>query len=177
MTLALTRWDGIAFRAHHPKWAYAPASGEGARQHGGRFNRPGVTALYLALSVEGAWTEAQQGFPFKAQPMTMCAYRVASDRMLDLSSTAACLGAGIDTALLACPWEDLAGRGQPVPSWELADQLIAAGADGMLAPSFAPGAPAGAGNLILWRWSGADDARVEVIDDFARLPRNPSSWA
>lgn len=39
----------IAFRMHTPKWASAPLSGAGAAEHGGRANRPGVEALYLAL--------------------------------------------------------------------------------------------------------------------------------
>ena len=76
MSLPLRRFTGLVFRAHNPRWAFTPVSGEGARRYGGRFNRPGLPALYTSLSLETAWLEAQQGFPFKAQPMTICAYRV-----------------------------------------------------------------------------------------------------
>lgn len=45
---------------HVPRWAVAPTSGAGARKHGGRFNRPGVDALYLALETETAIREYQR---------------------------------------------------------------------------------------------------------------------
>jgi len=66
----LKRWQGLVYRAHHPGWAWAPDSGEGARLLGGRFNRPGVAALYTSQRPETAWLEAQAGFAFEAQPMT-----------------------------------------------------------------------------------------------------------
>ena len=86
MSLPSITFQGIVYRAHHPRWAYAPESGEGASRHGGRFNRPGTPALYTALRPETAWLEAQQGFAFKAQPMTMCAYDVDCADILDLTS-------------------------------------------------------------------------------------------
>jgi RES domain-containing protein len=70
------RFRAVVWRAHHPRWAFKPASGQGAALHGGRFNRVGVPALYASLRFETAWLEAQQAFPFKAQPMTLCGYQV-----------------------------------------------------------------------------------------------------
>jgi len=35
--------------------------------------------------METAWLEAQQGFAFKPQPLTICAYDVDSDPILDLT--------------------------------------------------------------------------------------------
>ncbi|TIO05675.1 MAG: RES domain-containing protein, partial [Mesorhizobium sp.] len=32
-----------------PKWAFLPTSGAGAAMDGGRFNRPGIEALYLGV--------------------------------------------------------------------------------------------------------------------------------
>jgi RES domain-containing protein len=63
------------FRAHHPRWAWDPQSGEGAKLYGGHFNHIGQPALYTSSRLETAWLEAQQGFAFKGQPMTMCTYR------------------------------------------------------------------------------------------------------
>ncbi|MFV0302812.1 MAG: RES family NAD+ phosphorylase [Paracoccus sp. (in: a-proteobacteria)] len=44
------RYRGECFRAHNPRWSFEPLSGEGARRHGGRFNPPGVPALYLSTT-------------------------------------------------------------------------------------------------------------------------------
>ena len=48
-----------AFRLHSPRWATTPTSGAGAGKHGGRANRIGVDALYLALELETAVAEYQ----------------------------------------------------------------------------------------------------------------------
>lgn len=167
------RFTGLAYRAHHPRWAWAPTSGEGAARFGGRFNPRGMAALYTALRPETAWLEAQQGFPFKAQPMTLCAYRIDCADMLDLTEPGA---HGIDPADLACAWEDLADRGLVPPSWALARRLAAAGHAGIIVPSFAPGATPADRNAVFWRWSDTLPHRVTVIDDFARLPRDDRSW-
>ena len=147
------RLRAVAWRAHHPRWAFDPASGQGAALHGGRFNRIGVPALYTSLRFETAWLEAQQAFPFKAQPMTLCGYQVDCEDIADLSDAATLVALGVDRTALACPWEYLAGNGETPPSWALADRLIAAGQTGIIAPSFAPGASPADLNAIFWRWS------------------------
>jgi len=48
-----------AYRMHTPRWATAPTSGAGAAAHGGRANRPGTQALFLALEPETAVREFQ----------------------------------------------------------------------------------------------------------------------
>lgn len=55
------------YRAHNPRWSFAPDSGAGAAKHGGRFNRPGVLALYTSSSYELAIAEAHHGLPFKPE--------------------------------------------------------------------------------------------------------------
>ena len=167
---------GLVYRAHNPRWAFAPISGDGATRHGGRFNRPGTPALYTSLDPKTAWMEAQQGMPFKAQPMTLVGYRVTCERIIDLTDPAALAATGVDAAALACPWEELASRGQTPPSWSLAEGLIASGLQGALAPSFAPGTTPAERNLVLWCWSDALPCRVLVIDDCGRLPKDDSSW-
>ncbi|MGY2046569.1 RES family NAD+ phosphorylase [Methylobacterium sp. JK268] len=170
------RLVGTVYRAHHPRWAFAPASGEGAALHGGRFNPKGVAALYTARRLETAWLEAQQGFPFKAQPMTVCAYAVDCADLLDLTDPAERDGQGVAAEDLACPWEDLSLRGATPPSWVLAARLIGAGAAGIVVPSFAPGAGPDDANVVFWRWGDAHPHRVRVVDDAGRLPRDESSW-
>ena len=82
------RLTGTVYRAHNPRWSFAPDLGEGAAVTGGRFNRIGLAALYTARRFETAWLEAQRAFPFKAQPMTLCAYGVDCDDVLDLADPA-----------------------------------------------------------------------------------------
>jgi RES domain-containing protein len=174
---ATVAFTGVVYRAHHPRWAYAPSSGEGAARHGGRFNPRGLPTLYTALTPTTAWMEAQQGLPFRAQPMTLVAYRVDCAAIVDLTDPDTLPPLGVAAADLAAPWEDLAVRGLDPPTWVLARRLIAAGAAGILAPSFAPGTGAADRNLILWHWDDAGDCRVQVVDDFGRLPRDESSWS
>ena len=170
------RFEGLAFRAHHPGWAWAPTSGEGARLHGGRFNPPGVAALYTSLRPETAWLEAQQGFAFKAQPMTLCAYRVDCDDVLDLADVGTLAAHGVAAADLRCAWADLAERGLAVPSWEIAARLRAAGVAAILVPSLAHGSGPRDINMVFWRWDEAGPHRVTVVDDHGRLPRDARSW-
>jgi RES domain-containing protein len=57
--MILTRLGPAApfYRAFTPRWAHLPESGAGAAAAGGRFNRPGVEARYLAETAEGALNE------------------------------------------------------------------------------------------------------------------------
>lgn len=170
------RLTGLLYRAHDPGWAFAPTSGEGARLYGGRFNPKGTRALYLSRAIETAWLEAQQGFAFKPQPKTLCAYEVDCDDIVDLTDAAMRAAHGVEVSDLACAWEDIAARGGTPPSWTVAERLRAAGMAGAIVPSFAPGVAADATNVVLWRWSEAPPHRIRVIDDHDRLPRNDASW-
>ena len=126
--------------------------------------------------METAWREAQQGFAFKAQPLTVCAYEVDCTDVADLTDPATCAKLMITPAALACPWEDLASSGRTPPSWDLARRLAASGIAAIVVPSFAPGATATDRNVVFWRWSDALPYRLIVIDDEARLPKNDTSW-
>ncbi|MEN3176865.1 RES domain-containing protein [Gluconobacter sp. OJA] len=170
------RFTGRVFRAHNPRWSFTPLSGDGAAFHGGRFNPVGTPALYTSLRMETAWLEAQQGFPFKPQPLTICAYDVDSEPVLDLTDLSSLNDLDFSPATLACPWEDLADQGNTPPSWELAKALMADGAAGIIVPSFAPGATEHDRNLVFWAWSDSLPSRVTVIDDERRLPTTAAPW-
>jgi RES domain-containing protein len=157
-------------------WAYTPLSGEGAKQYGGRFNRPGVAALYTSLDFTTAWLEAQQGFSFKPQPMTLVAYQVDCSDIIDLQDPTLLALSGIQINELACAWEDLATQKQQPPSWVLVDRLRTENFAGMLVRSFAPGCAETNLNLVLWDWSAQQPHAIEVIDDLSRLPRNQDAW-
>ncbi|CAN7681381.1 RES domain-containing protein [Pararhizobium sp. LjRoot235] len=44
-----------------PKWAHLPTSGAGAACDGGRFNRPGIEALYRSRAPQSALEEYRRG--------------------------------------------------------------------------------------------------------------------
>lgn len=176
MSLPFLRFQGTVYRAHHPRWSFAPESGEGAAQHGGRFNRKGVPALYTSLRPETAWLEAQQGFAFKPQPLTLCAYAVDCADVIDLTDAAALSATGVAAGDLACGWEDEVDHGRSPPTWRLADRLMEAGTAGIVVPSFAPGAGERDRNVVFWNWGAEPPHWVRVVDDEGRLPRNDSSW-
>ena len=164
------------YRAHNPRWSFVPSSGDGAARYGGRFNPVGVPALYTSRRMETAWLEAQQGFAFKAQPMTICAYEVDCTDIADLSGDDGRHDLGIALADLACAWEDLVSRGAEPPSWRLAKRLMGEGYAAIVVPSFAPGAAEIDRNIVFWKWSNVRPHKVLVVDDEARLPRDGRSW-
>ncbi len=163
------RWRGLVYRAHNPKWHFAPESGEGAALTGGRFNPRGQKTLYTSLRFETAWLEAQQGFPFKAQPLTLCAYDVDCDEMRDLTDPATLTAHGINPDDLACAWKDHDSRGLTPPSWIIARDLSQTGVAGILAPSYARGATGADRNAVFWHWGPQPPHQVKVIDDEHRL--------
>jgi RES domain-containing protein len=170
------RWRGTCYRAHDPKWAWTPLSGDGAAAKGGRFNAVNTPALYLALTVEGMLVEMGHGFAHRFDPLTICAYNVDVDDIVDLRTESGRAAERIDLAAMGCPWAyDLASGRRPV-SWEIAETLIEKGAAGILTPSFATGARPDMANLVLWRWGPELPHKVEVHDPTGRLPRDQSSW-
>ena len=63
--------------------------------------------MYTSLDPITAWMEAQQGFPFKPQPMTLVAYQVDCADIADLNDPKILQAMGYSPADLACAWEDL----------------------------------------------------------------------
>ena len=170
------RFQGLAYRAHDPRWSFKPLSGDGAAVHGGRFNPKGTPALYVALDPMTAIKEAAQGFAHKFEPCVLCTYEIDCEDVVDLRSEKQRRAAGIGEEEMACPWfADAAARREPA-SWRLARRLIADGAAGLIAPSFAPAAIAGDANLVLWDWGARAPHKVAVFDPSGRLPKNKLSW-
>ena len=147
-------------------------SGEGARRHGGRFNRRGVPALYSSLAPLTAILEAQPlGRPM--QPLTLCAYQVDVEPVFDALDGEQRRDAEVNESDLVCPtWEADMLAGAIPASHAVADRLIAAGYAGMRVRSFAAGASGDDINLVLWSWSSSRPNRVTLIDDEGRLSRS-----
>ena len=119
--------------------------------------------------------EAQQGFPFKAQPMTIIAYEVDCANVADLNDPGTLKLLGFTADELACAWEDLATQKQDPPTWKLVDRLHALGITGVQCRSFAPGCTEQSHNLVLWKWTDTPPNCIRVIDDLERLPKSRES--
>ena len=123
------------YRAHTPKWASQPLSGAGAAMQGGRFNRPGIPALYLSLEIETAAAEYQQTSSL-LPPATLCSYVARLSPLVDLRQLRA--GAPWDPL-----WQDWREDWRALyfdqhvepPSWVLSDLVRAQGCTGIIFPS------------------------------------------
>ena len=167
------RFQGRVYRAHNPQWSWTPLSGEGARYHGGRFNRRGIPALYTSLN---PFTAIREAVPLgrRMQPLTLCAYEVDTEPVFDAQNEYQRVALGVSDADLSCPyWEAEMLEGAVPSSQALADRLIAAGYAGMLVRSFAVGAGVDDINLVLWKWGASRPSLVVLIDDESRLERRP----
>ena len=114
--------------------------------------------------------EAQQGFPFKPQPMIMVAYEVDCTNIADLNDPSTlkllgffyfrismCLGRFGITKTRA---SHLAASRPITNLWEYRVSSVEALASSCTEKSQ---------NLILWKWSDIPHNTVRVIDDFGRL--------
>lgn len=163
------RVQGVVYRAHDPRWAWSPLSGEGARRFGGRFNKPGIRTLYTSFSVAGAVREVSP-MGRRMQPLVLCSYEVDVAPVFDALDGAGKESLGIVDADLDCPeWRLEALSGRTPASHALADRLVSSGFAGMRVRSYAVGADVGDVNLVLWRWGDALPHRVVLIDDERRL--------
>jgi RES domain-containing protein len=171
------RFQGLAYRAHDPRWSFRPLSGEGGAVHGGRFNPKGTPALYVALDPMTAIKEAAQGFARKFEPCVLCTYEIDCEDVVDLRSEKTRRAARTSREDMACAWFADAAAGREPASWRLARSLIAEGAAGLIAPSFVAGTVVGDVNLVLWDWSDRLPHKVTVFDPSGRLPKSQLSWS
>lgn len=126
--------DGAFYRVIVPALRQCRCPAWAARR-GGRFNRPDRGALYLSLNEATALAEYKQDNPW-LRPGTICTFFVNGLRVADLS-------AGYDPGHWLSLWADFAmdwraewfGKSVEPPTWYIADDVVAAGLDGILFPS------------------------------------------
>ncbi|MQX99023.1 RES domain-containing protein [Sinorhizobium medicae] len=177
------RFTGTCYRAHDPRWAFKPTSGDGAAMKGARFNPRGVKTLYLALSIMTAIKEANQGFAHRIDPCVLCSYDVDCEGIADLTTEKGRAEYRVSQEEMACSWAGALAEGRRPASWAIYDRLHASGfrvghgIAGILVPSFAPGTEAGDRNLVLWKWGPDLPHRVDVHDPSGRLPKDQLSWS
>ena len=99
---------------------------------------PGVNALYLSMRLETALAEYQQ-FDALLPPALMVSYEVSIDGVVDFSGG---FTAGWDPLWqdFHCDWRHMHfNKGIEPPSWVIGDQVLAAGAKGILFTSVMSG--------------------------------------
>lgn len=153
--------EAAFYRVVTPSCAHMPMSGAGAAQQGGRFNRPGQEALYLSQDEATALAEYRQDNPW-LRPGMICTFFVSGLKVADLR-------AGYDPERWPSLWADFAmdwraewfDRQIEPPTWYMADDVVAAGLDGVLFPSQTR--PGGI-NLVIYRSSGRPSSQLRVYD-------------
>lgn len=170
------RFRATCYRAHDPRWAFRPTSGEGAAIRGARFNPKGVPTLYLGLSVMTAVKEANQGLAHRIDPCVLCSYEVDCEDIADLTTGEGRAEFSVPLEEMACAWATALANGLRPASWSIHDRLRPQGIAGILVPSFAPGAEAQDKNLVLWDWGAEPPHRIAVFDPSGRLPKDQLSW-
>ena len=172
--MILTAWGpATAYRMHSPRWAVAPTSGAGAALQGGRANRRGVPALYLSLDTATAISEYQQTSSL-LPPGTLISYSVRLGRVVDFRNGYTSQDWDPLWEDFVCDWRELwfNQRVEP-PSWNAADEAIAAGAQGILFRSQV--APPGMNLVVFTETMGAGD-EVTAYDPDGSLPKSQDSW-
>lgn len=169
--MIFTRLNGPVYRVHQPKWSFAPTSGAGAGTHGGRANRPGVNALYLSLELATALAEYQK-LDALLPPALMVSYRLSIDFLVDFRG-------GFSSAWDAlwqdfyCDWRHMYfNEGIEPPSWVIGDQVLAAGAKGIIFDS----AISDGTNLVVYTDALTGTDAITAYDPNNDLPKNQSSW-
>lgn len=121
MILADLGPDAPFSRAFTPQWAHAPESGAGAAVRGGRFNRPGVEARYLAASPEAALLEYQAESPL-LPPATLVTFLVTATNVVNFTGGYEPAHWSPIWAEAYCNWKGLAflETVEP-PSWVIGD--------------------------------------------------------
>jgi RES domain-containing protein len=151
----------VYYRVITPNYAHQPLSGMGAARQGGRFNRLGQEALYLSGDEATALAEYKQDNPW-LPPGTICTFFASGLQVADFS-------AGFNSEKWLLLWADFAldwrsewfDKGHEPLTWFMADDIVAAGLDGLLFPSQAR---QGGVNLVIYRSSEKEQSRLRVYD-------------
>ena len=158
-------WSGLFFRFQTIEFA-APGqvlSGHGAGQHGGRWNPPGIPALYGSTTDTTALAECKANDRYygvvTTTPRLLVAVAARLPRMIDLTERTIrrSLGVSLDE-LAAEDWRKLLNAGQESLPQTIGRAVAATGGSGLLVRSAAT--PRGV-NVVIFPGNGGELALVE----------------
>jgi RES domain-containing protein len=144
ITRGLVRaWQGDVCRVSKLKYATVKklVDGEGAKEWGGRWNPPGIAAVYFSLDEETALAEIKQRHRRgkvnlqNAWPRVFVGCRVRLERVLDLRTDDTVGTLGLTPARLFDEWQDQAGE-EPITQ-AIGRLAREHGLDGLIVPSAA----------------------------------------
>ena len=162
----------VWFRILTPKWAHAPLSGAGAAANGGRFNRPGLAAVYLAQDPMTAIEEYRQDMPV-ITPVTLAAYVIGPFDAIDLADGAPDDQRPVPWNEWRCAWKLIARiQKRTPPSWLCGDEALAGGIPAIRFPSTRRD---GGVNLAVFP-DLLTPSVIAVYDPDGALPKDQSSW-
>lgn len=160
----------IVYRAASLKFYATTHSTIGARTRGGRFNRPGVSALYLALDADTAIAEYWQTDP--PGPLVLIPNALDAKNLLDIR-TSVPTSFGADWKVWAGDWKSAreeVDNGNPAadcPSWRCGDDAVARRLTGIIYPSTKR---SGGANVVLFTDNiVAGTMDLKVLDPFGEI--------
>lgn len=164
----LQPWSGTLFRFQTVEFPTPEEvlSGLGAKQRGGRWNPPGVTALYGSTTDATALEESKTNDRYfgivNRSPRLVVAVEATLGRVLDLTSAAVRRQLGVTVAeLMAEDWRKLLEAGRESFTQALGRAAFQAGASGILARSAV--APAGV-NVVVFSSNLGKGESVAVVE-------------
>ena len=144
---------------------YPPLDTSGARLFGGRFNPPGVPALYLASDPELALlesTRSAQWASFKPfGPRRGVCVNVRLSCVVDLSDVGSLQATGLCTADLRESWAEQA---TPTSSQVFGESALLRGIEGIIYPSAIDPARL---NLVVFPDNLVEGSSIEVVEEDA----------
>ena len=166
-------WSGTLFRFQSVNFPTPRdvLSGEGARGRGGRWNPPGLAALYGSTTDQAALEECKANDRYYGvltkSPRLLVAIEAQLTRVLDLTSPATRRAMGMALIeLRAEDWRKLSAAGKESFTQAIGRAVAMAGGSGLLANSTA--VPKGI-NVVIFPGTQAAD-RLEVVEG-ARLEK------
>ena len=137
-------FDGVFIRSVATQYAnkHDFFSGDGAAEIGGRWNRPGISAIYASLDPITTTHEAYQnfntfGFPMtKIEPRVMAGAKANFDKVLDLTDAKVQTKIGFTSKeLVGEDWETIQESGEESWTQAIGRGCLLAGFEAILVPS------------------------------------------